>query len=278
MMTDQSELIDSRIESVVKPLNNKVRLRILMLLAEAPLSYSEILEELQIESGSFYWHVKKMPGLIQQHADKKYSLTALGYRAYDLLVSEAAPVKEEEDPLWYRNVRNLLSPLLSSTALGLLLLLITTSLTLILGFIYSRNGYIQFGINVAQSEYTYSEFSVFISLLVISVLSIASVLYSRKIIGDGRIIRASDAMRYYGFANAGNLIAMLPGIMMLTVNPTMLLTERYATVVLSALFTFVSVVFLTVSTDVIFGFGYKNSLILILIIYYPVVLLSYALV
>ncbi len=93
------DLLKTRVEEIFKPLSNTNRLKLFFLIADGPISYSEILEETGMESGSFYWHIKKMKGLIQQTFDKKYILSDLGQKALLILKDEDETIEVEEKPV-----------------------------------------------------------------------------------------------------------------------------------------------------------------------------------
>ncbi len=82
------EVLKSRVDQIFKPLSNAVRLKILFILAEGPVSYTDILSMTGLESGSFYWHIRKMEGLYTQTVDKKYMLTPTGKKVLSLILGE----------------------------------------------------------------------------------------------------------------------------------------------------------------------------------------------
>ncbi len=102
----------SKIEEILSPLSNPMRVTILKIIGQnEPITYSKILEQTGLESGSFYWHVSKMPQLIQQDEQKKYRLTAKGRAAYQLIVDQSAlEPPHEEGP--YQALFNILGKLL----------------------------------------------------------------------------------------------------------------------------------------------------------------------
>ena len=74
--------INKKIETLLKPLSNPVRQNILILLSQGPITYTEIYNQLKLESGSFYWHIKKMEALVNQTEDKKYYLSDFGKKKH----------------------------------------------------------------------------------------------------------------------------------------------------------------------------------------------------
>lgn len=81
-------------ESLVHPL----RVKILTLLYENErMSYSELLERLNIETGKLNFHFKKLSGLIEKDVDGNYKLTSKGVFAIGAIkaVREQLGIKEE---------------------------------------------------------------------------------------------------------------------------------------------------------------------------------------
>ena len=102
----------SKIEEILSPLSNPMRVTILKIIGQnEPITYSKILEQTGLESGSFYWHVSKMPQLIQQDEQKQYRLTPKGRAAYQLIVDQSAfETSQEEGP--YQSLFNIVGKVL----------------------------------------------------------------------------------------------------------------------------------------------------------------------
>lgn len=85
-------------EDVFDALSNEVRRKIIILLAERPRSYAELMKELNIESPALAFHLKKLGPLIQKD-NGNYKLTELGKKAYSLLLqlSEEKVMLKEGD-------------------------------------------------------------------------------------------------------------------------------------------------------------------------------------
>ncbi|MHA1168594.1 MAG: winged helix-turn-helix domain-containing protein [Candidatus Hodarchaeales archaeon] len=49
------------------------------------ISFTDLINETKLSPGTFYYHLKKMPALVQQEDDKRYSLTHEGRMAYEIL-------------------------------------------------------------------------------------------------------------------------------------------------------------------------------------------------
>ena len=69
------------VSEVFEAVSHPLRLRILKLLAEEPLSFSELKRRLKIDSsGHLDFHLKKLEGFVEEK-DGKYTLTRNGYAA-----------------------------------------------------------------------------------------------------------------------------------------------------------------------------------------------------
>ncbi len=65
-----------------------LRIKILKLLAERPMSFSELKRELRIKSsGKLYFHLKKLGNLITLNSEGKYTLTREGYAALQAITT-----------------------------------------------------------------------------------------------------------------------------------------------------------------------------------------------
>ena len=75
---------DETFEAVAHPL----RIKILKLLAERPVGFSELKRELGIKSsGKLDFHLRKLGGLIALNSDGKYTLTKEGYAALQAITT-----------------------------------------------------------------------------------------------------------------------------------------------------------------------------------------------
>jgi len=75
---------DETFEAIAHPL----RIKILKLLAERPMGFSELKRELGIKSsGKLDFHLKKLGGLIILNSDGKYTLTKEGYAALQAITT-----------------------------------------------------------------------------------------------------------------------------------------------------------------------------------------------
>lgn len=80
-------------DRVFEALAHPIRRRILKLLEERPRSYSELMEELGVDSPTLAFHIKKLGGLVEKNERGFYILTEAGRRALSVvkqLETEAA--------------------------------------------------------------------------------------------------------------------------------------------------------------------------------------------
>ncbi|MHA1237387.1 MAG: winged helix-turn-helix domain-containing protein [Candidatus Hodarchaeales archaeon] len=86
----------SQIEDVATPLQDMyaalghaIRFDIIHYLGafHRPVHYSELVEWLQIKPGSFYFHMKKLKGYVEQDSEKRFLLTSMGEVALDVMRS-----------------------------------------------------------------------------------------------------------------------------------------------------------------------------------------------
>ena len=75
-------------DEVFEAVSHPVRIKILKLLAEKPMGFSELKRELGIKSsGKLDFHLKKLGGLITLNSDGKYTLTKEGYAALQAITT-----------------------------------------------------------------------------------------------------------------------------------------------------------------------------------------------
>jgi hypothetical protein len=70
---------------IFKTLKHPLRRKILRMLAEKPRSYSEILEELAIDSGHLSYHLENLGDIITRTKNEKYALSTVGQAAVKLM-------------------------------------------------------------------------------------------------------------------------------------------------------------------------------------------------
>ncbi|MCX8136641.1 ArsR/SmtB family transcription factor [Pyrobaculum aerophilum] len=74
-------------DRVFEALSHPLRRKALRLLAERPRMYSELMEELGVDSPTLAFHLKKLAGLVEKNERGFYELTELGKRALKVLQS-----------------------------------------------------------------------------------------------------------------------------------------------------------------------------------------------
>ena len=77
------------LQDIYAALGHAIRFDIVQYLGtfHRPVQYTELVEWLQIKPGSFYFHIKKLKGLVEQDSEKKFLLTPLGKIALDVMKS-----------------------------------------------------------------------------------------------------------------------------------------------------------------------------------------------
>ncbi|RMG30132.1 MAG: ArsR family transcriptional regulator [Methanobacteriota archaeon] len=144
------EELKSRVEQIFKPLSNIVRLKILFILAEGPVSYTEILAMTGLESGSFYWHIRKMEGLYSQTPDKKYLLNETGQRVLSLILGESENLPQENLPAFLQRAMPTISKVNSAPAWFILQQ--SVIIYLLLASLYNAVGMAQYGLLIDFSS------------------------------------------------------------------------------------------------------------------------------
>ena len=75
-------------EEVFEAISHPLRIKILQLLAEHPMSFSELKKALGVRSsGKLDFHLKKLGGLIALNSDGRYTLTKEGYAALQAITT-----------------------------------------------------------------------------------------------------------------------------------------------------------------------------------------------
>ncbi len=70
---------------ILSALKHPLRRKILRMLSDKPLSFSEILEAVSIDSGHLNYHIKNMGDIVIRTEDGKYALSSVGYAAIELV-------------------------------------------------------------------------------------------------------------------------------------------------------------------------------------------------
>jgi len=82
----------SRIFSALK---HPFRRKILSMLKETPLTYTDILHELGVETGLLNYHLENLSGLVSKDEEGRYTLSAFGKAATDLTTRVEMPIREK---------------------------------------------------------------------------------------------------------------------------------------------------------------------------------------
>ncbi len=84
------QLSDEGLDSakVMRIINHPVRMRIIELLAERPMSWKELSGELGVRTGSLYHHLDTLERIVARDSERRYTLTRLGREIYAQLADE----------------------------------------------------------------------------------------------------------------------------------------------------------------------------------------------
>lgn len=85
----QIEILGTPLQDIYAALGHAIRFDIIHYLGtfHRPVHYSELVEWLQIKPGSFYFHMKKLKGLVEQDSEKRFLLTSMGEVALNVMRS-----------------------------------------------------------------------------------------------------------------------------------------------------------------------------------------------
>ena len=81
-----------------KALDHPIRRRIVQLLADDPQTYSQLLQNLEIESGHLAYHLRNLGELLEKDEDGIYYLNLDGEKAYEFLTGEKINKELVENP------------------------------------------------------------------------------------------------------------------------------------------------------------------------------------
>ena len=73
---------------VMRIINHPVRMRIIELLAEKPMSWKELSTEVGVRTGSLYHHLDTLEKIVTRDSERRYTLTRLGREIYSQLNDE----------------------------------------------------------------------------------------------------------------------------------------------------------------------------------------------
>lgn len=267
------------LEKLVSPLSNPVRQKILILLArEGPLTYTQLLERLNLESGSFYWHIGKMKSLVNQDELKQYLISPTGKKAYELLIDDGSTTTKSLPfrPDWYVAFMNQ-----SSKVYHLPTWIILQQILIILifaAYLFDQNTIIQFGttpLTPSSADLVVVLLSIVGSLVIISgFVIISQSLYVRPdrqyftkslIPNIIRLILASSSILFTGM-----LLSFFYEIGLGTLANSSIF--QLIVVFLSLIFT---ILLSTSFVDEFLEIGLKDALLIVLPPYYVLILISF---
>ncbi len=73
---------------VMRIINHPVRMRIIELLAEKPMSWKELSTEVGVKTGSLYHHLDTLENIVTRDSERRYTLTRLGQEIFAQLNDE----------------------------------------------------------------------------------------------------------------------------------------------------------------------------------------------
>ena len=275
----QEQEIDRKLESILKPLSNSTRQKILLYLGEGTKTYTQLLMLLSIESGSFYWHIKKMSVLVDQTELKEYKLSELGRKAYELLTHNDGDFPQFHNPLWFDRVNGITSRLLSSPRW--ILLQQTLIVILLSALLFSYVNLIQIGtivIPIESSGFFGSLLSILVSIGVIVLLTLV-VLYlsgSSQMRGQYKFTSLTELGIALMFFTSLNLLnGLITGLLIFVTNSSQIATSAILIFVISSISLSVTIVSSASLIENELNFGFHKSMVHVLVVYYPVVILSF---
>src|SRR4030042_2727488 len=80
-------------------LKHPIRRKIIRILDESPALYTDILNELRVETGLLNYHLESLKELVNKKENGRYTLSTLGEAAIDLTKRVEEPVKRESQEL-----------------------------------------------------------------------------------------------------------------------------------------------------------------------------------
>lgn len=270
------EQLSQQLEQLVKPLSNPLRIRILLLLKDGPISYSELLGHLQIESGSFYWHLKKMQQLVKQTGDKQYYLSELGETAIQLLQPEEK-ISEPEQQKYFSRVLHLADKLhkLPNWIVAQQLILLIVLATVL----FYQQSLLQFGTIVEyKSSVSFGDalLSIILSLLAIGITQLLAIkIYDVLFLRETSIpITQLFTFFFEDLLFLGNLLLLgFVSAFILWIDPTStIVTNSYFIVIGSAVNIILTIILSTGLLIENLGIDDRDALIIQLIVFYPVLI------
>jgi hypothetical protein len=259
-------------------LGNPVRQELLLIIGRGPITYTEIYNEMKLESGSFYWHIKKMNPLVDQTEDKRYILSDLGKKAYELLLFDTESKAKIENPKWLDNIQQLIEKFYEIPLWVIIQQILIVLIILSTGF--SAKNVVQIGsipVGYSESDFLITFFLSLISLLVLSIIIISGVLIIDA--KQNNVRKRFVYFRLFIHILLLNLGLFIPGIyssVILIISDNSFLAFNWIIIlILTFLSTIISIILLTALIQLTLGYKYENSLLIVLICYYPFILLSF---
>ena len=133
-------------EIILQGIGHEERRNILKIIGSAPegVIYSEILDELQLNTGKLNYHLKLLTGLIERDETRHYHLTKLGKKSVMVLNSMTEDLDEEEINL-ISSAKTKKDDFITSVVSGWSKLVLFFSFTAFLGFVAFINFNVQAG-------------------------------------------------------------------------------------------------------------------------------------
>ncbi len=265
--------ISRRIDAIISPLNNPVRQKLLQFLYNGPKTYTEILQHTGLKSGSVYWHLKKMALLIEQTSDKQYLLSATGLKAYQLLFEDT----NKEDIEWLSPITILVKRI--STAPYWLILQQIILIFLFTSFLFQIQGIKQWGSRIIYSpdiNIQKSFISIFVSISLINILLTFTVYLYFRIKKKTTVPKITLAIYLFN-----NYIFLSPLLITGVITSFFLYfsINMLSSVIFQFVITLLSIILilsLQIAYIIIhFNLSFRESSIIVLLIFYPIVILSY---
>ncbi len=113
---------DDTYSTIFAALKHPIRRNILRRLSSAPISYTELLNSLDIENGLLNYHLEAMRELVKKGEDGAYSLSEYGRAGLNLIQRVEEPVRDDKTfAMNYKRIKVLLiASLVSSSSWGTL--------------------------------------------------------------------------------------------------------------------------------------------------------------
>ena len=94
-MVPQKEISDE----IYKALSHPIRRKILRLIKDnGTISFSDLINEVQLEVGTFYYHLDAIKPLINQNSERLYQLSSLGYDVFEIMQQIERQTAQKHQP------------------------------------------------------------------------------------------------------------------------------------------------------------------------------------